>query len=206
VHITKDSDGSVALDTSFPSITATPSTYTWSSTDTGVFTIYWEIENNRGCISSLSTKYTRTTSLPCQLAASGATLTPASGSPKTNILTLNLNNTYTKSLDINQITVSWTNPSTHTMTRVDLPTSPLTAFCGPGTFASGAATCKPAFLPPTILAGATSGTKNTWSTSVAGETITLKYDFTDSTGLAGTCTFCVSPAQAITVSTSGTCP
>ena len=81
-----------------------------------------------------------------------------------------------------------------------------TAFCGPGTFASGAGTCTPSFLAPQITAGATNGTRNTWSTSVAGETITLKYDFTDTTGLAGACTFCVSPTQVITVSTSGSCP
>ena len=46
----------------------------------------------------------------------------------------------------------------------------------------------------------------TFTNFAAGETITLKYDYTDSSSLPGACTFCVSPTQSITVSTSGACP
>ena len=142
--------------------------------------------------------------MPCQLAASGATLTPSSGSPKTNKLGLNLKNTYTRGLNINQITVTWTNPGTRHVGEIQLPTG--TSFCGPGANKVSPAVCTPSFLAPQIPAGATNGTLNIWDASVAGETITLKYDFTDTVGLAGACTFCVSSAQAITVSTSGACP
>jgi prepilin-type N-terminal cleavage/methylation domain-containing protein len=205
VHVTKDSDGSVALDASFPSITSTPSTTTWSSVDTGVFTIYWEIENTRGCIASMTTKYTRTNSLPCKLSASGATLLPTSGGLKTNILTLNLTNTYTKSLTIDDITVSWTNPGTRVVNEFDLPFTPKSAYCGPSANKASGVPCVPAFSSA-ILPGATNDTKYIWNASVAGETITLKYDYTDSSSLTGVCTFCVSPTQTVTVSTSGACP
>jgi prepilin-type N-terminal cleavage/methylation domain-containing protein len=208
VHIARDTDGYGPADFLFPSITSTPSTATWLQTtnDTGVYTITYEVDNSVGCIATATAKYTRTNSLPCKLTAAGATLTPTSGGLKTNILTLNLTNTYTKGLDINKITPSWTNPGSHVLDEIDLPTSPLTSFCGPGAAKASGVGCTPTFLAPQITAGATNGTRNVWTTSMAGETITLKYDFTDTTGLAGVCTFCVSPAQTITVSTSGTCP
>ncbi len=206
VHITRDTDGYGPPDVYFPSVTAAPSTATWVQTanDTGVYTLYWEVENNRGCITSLTTKYTRTNNLPCTLSASGATLTPATGTPKQNKLGLNLTNTYSKALDVNQITVTWTNPGTRHITEIQLPTP--TSFCGPGLTKLSPAVCTPLFLAPRINPGATNGTLNVWDASVAGETITLKYDYADTSGLTGACTFCVSPTQAITVSISGSCP
>ena len=206
VHITRDSDGYGPPDVTFPSLSGTPSTATWAQTanDTGVYTLYWEAENQRGCIASATTSYTRSNSLPCKLTASSAVLAPSSGSPKTNRLSLDLTNTYSKGLDINKITVTWTNPGTRHIGEIQLPTG--TSYCGPGANKLSPAVCTPLFLAPRINPGATNGTLNVWDASVAGETITLQYDFTDSTSLPGTCTFCVSPSQAITVSSSGSCP
>jgi len=206
VHITRDSDGYGPSDIFFPSVGGSPSTATWVATanDTGVYTLYWEVENDRGCISSTSTKYTRSNSLPCKLTASAVALGPSSGSPKTNRLTLNLTNTYTKGLDINKITVVWTNPGTRHIGEIQLPTG--TSYCGPGANKLSPAVCTPAFLAPRINPGASNGTLNVWDASVAGETITLIYDYTDTVSLPGTCTFCISPALAVTTSTSGSCP
>src|SRR5439155_4884774 len=106
--------------------------------------------------------------------------------------------------DINQITVTWTNPGTRHIGEIQLPTG--TSYCGPGANKTSPAVCTPSFLAPQITAGGTNASLNIWDASVAGETITLQYNFTDTSGLSGVCTFCVTSTQTITVSTSGSCP
>ncbi len=206
-HITRDSDGFGPADYSFfPPVNGSPSTVTCpaQANDTGVYTIYWEVENDKGCISSATTRYTRTSNLPCQLTAAGAALSPSSGSPKTNKLNLTLTNVYSKGLDITRITTGWTG-GPFTLNEVDLPTSPLALYCLP--FGGNPIVCTPLFgVPPRINVASSAGNQFTWNASVATQSFTLTYDFTDTSGITGTCTFCVNSSLTISTSTTGSCP
>ena len=207
-HITRNSDGFGPADYSFyPPVNGSPSTVTWPAqvNDTGVYTIYWEVENDKGCISSTTTTYTRTNNLPCKLTAAGAALSPSSGNPKNNKLNLTLTNSYSKALTIDRITTGWTGGAS-TLNEVDLPTSPLlTTFCLPG--GTNPTACTQLFgSPPSISASASAGCQFVWNASVAAQSFTLTYEFVDTSGITGTCTFCVDASLLISTSTTGSCP
>ena len=206
VKITRNSDGAIVynelrrLPAAFPN---------WTDPgDSQLYTISFEIENNKGCLATAQVQWQRSNNLPCRLTASTpATLTPPSGGLKTNILGYTLTNTYTKNLEITQITAIWSAPGAERLTQIQLPTA--IVYCGPVTLASGQS-CAASFLPPVITSGGNAGTSNTWSASMAGKAFTMKYDFKESivsgTPLTGSCTFCVSTGLGVTTSATGTCP
>jgi len=206
-HITRNSDGYGPADYSFyPPTNGSPSVVTWPATtnDTGVYTIYWEVENDKGCVASTSTTYTRTNTLPCKLSAAGAGLSPSSGGTKFNHLNLTLTNTYSKNLTIDKITTGWTGGAS-TLNEVDLPTSPLMTYCLPG--GANPTACTQLFgVPPVINASSSAGNQFIWNASVAAQSFTLTYNFTDSSGVTGVCTICVNSSMGITISTTGSCP
>jgi prepilin-type N-terminal cleavage/methylation domain-containing protein len=206
VKITRNSDGAIV----YNELRRLPSSFpTW--TDPGVngfYTIFFEVENNKGCIATAQVQWERTNNLPCRLSASTpATLTPTTGALQKNILSYTLTNTYTKDLEITQITASWTSPGTERLNEVQLPTGVI--YCGPVSLTSGQS-CTASFLPPIITTGGSAGTKNTWSATMGGKAFTMKYDFKESvltgTPLTGSCTFCISSGLAVTTSATGTCP
>jgi hypothetical protein len=210
VKITRNVDGSIV----YNELRRLPATFpVWTDPgDSQLYTIAFEVESNKGCIATptqAQVQWQRSNNLPCRLTASSpATLTPASGALKTNILGYTLTNTYTKNLEVTQITASWSAPGTERLTQIVLPTSPAITYCGPVVLASGQSCSN--FLPPLITSGGSAGTSNTWSASMAGKAFTMKYDFRESvltgTPLTGACTFCVSSGLGVTTSATGTCP
>jgi hypothetical protein len=182
----------------------------------GNFTLYWEVENNKGCIKYLTTSFTATANLACQITPTNPNLSPTSGKPSTQNkkMSWDVINNSGKDIEIYKIDVSWTNVlGSHVLTDLEFPTgtsmvpfscsktastsSNATVDCSTFTIALGAS--------DNGLCGTSACTKNMsllWdlqivNSSNVGETVTVKYYFRDATSATGTCQFSVKPDLTI---------
>ncbi len=182
----------------------------------GTYTLYWEVENDHGCIKTKTTSFNVSANLACQITPTNPNLSPTSGKPSSQNkkLSWDIINNSGKSIDIYKVDVLWTNVlGTHTLTDLEFPTGtgmvPLT--CSKTASTSSNATLDCSGFPMTLLAtdnglcGNTSCEKNMsldWdlqivNSSNVGETVTIKYYFRDTSNTSGTCTFSVKPDLTI---------
>lgn len=198
-----------------------PCTFSFPAWDTsaaggGNFTIYWEVENNKGCIKAFPTSFTATANLACQITPTNPNLSPTSGKPsnQNKQMSWDIINNSGKNIEIFKIDVSWTNVlGSHVLTDLQFPTgtsmipfsctktastsSNATVDCSTFTIALGAT--------DNGLCGTSACQKNMsllWdlqivNTSNVGETVTVKYYFRDATSATGTCQFSVKPDLTI---------
>ena len=183
----------------------------WDSTVAGAgsYTIDWEVENNRGCIKTVTTNFTVTDNLACQITPTNPNLSPTSGKPSSlnRVMTWDIINNSGLDLDIFQIDVSWTSVLTTTRQLVSIqypagfPTLP-TLISGPTSPVIADYSLFTLLLPATAdgVCGAacvaTMALK--WDEQIVdsgnvGELVTIKYHFEDASSTTGTCQFTVKP-------------
>lgn len=205
----------------FATCSTSPCTYSFPAWDTsatggGNFTLYWEVENDKGCIKYLTTSFTATANLACQITPTNPNLSPTNGKPsnQNKKLSWDIINNSGKDIEIYKVDVSWTNVlGSHVLTDLEFPTgtsmipfsctktastsSNATVDCSTFTIAMGAT--------DNGLCGTSACKKNMsllWdlqivNTSNVGETVTIKYYFRDATSATGTCQFAVKPDLTI---------
>jgi len=190
----------------------------WDTTSTGGgnFTIYWEVENDKGCIKYLTTSFNATANLACQITPTNPNLSPTSGKPSSlnKKMSWDIINNSGKDIEIFKVDISWTNVlGSHVLTDLEFPTgtsmvpfacsktastsSNATVDCSTFTIALGAS--------DNGLCGTSACHKNMsllWdlqivNSSNVGETVTVKYYFRDATSATGTCQFSVKPDLTI---------
>ena len=182
-----------------------------SSSGPGQYTLYWEVENQHGCIYTTTTTFTVVASLACQITPTNPNFSPTSGKPSNlnkNVAWDIINNSG-KDLSITSLDITWTSSiGTHKILSIQYPTATtVTTFSGSGaaTPATASYALFPLLLPKTD--DGTCGTckvNNTLAfdtqmvnSSGAGEQIHTVYHFQDTTGTTGTCTFTVFPDLTI---------
>jgi prepilin-type N-terminal cleavage/methylation domain-containing protein len=182
-----------------------------STVGAGLYTILWEVENSHGCIQTLTTTFTVVANLACQLTPTNPNLSPTKGNPsnQNKNLSWDIMNNSGKDLSITQLDITWSNNvGTHKLETIQYPTGTTVTNFGTGavTPASASYSLFPLLLPATdngscggcsvnMMLGFDSKLTNS---AGAGELITLKYTFTDTTGTQGFCSFSVFPDLTIT--------
>jgi len=182
---------------------------TWPATtnDTGVYTIYWEVENDKGCVQTLPTRFTVMANLACQITPTNPNLSPTNGKPSNQNKTLSWDivNNAGKTLEITRTVVSWTNVlGPHTLQQLEFPTGtgmiPLT--CTKTASTTSGATVDCVVFPMAIGMAQTINMSLIWdlqivNTANVGENVTINYQFRDLSGVTGSCTFTVKPDLTI---------
>jgi len=205
----------------FATCATSPCTYSFPAWDTtatggGSFTIYWEVENDKGCIKYLTTSFTATANLACQITPTNPNLSPTNGKPsnQNKKLSWDIVNNSGKDLEIYQVDVLWTNIlGSHILTDLEFPTgtSMIPFSCTKSASTSSNATVDCSTFPIGLgmtdngLCGTSACQKNMsllWdlqivNSSNVGETVTVKYYFRDATSATGTCQFSVKPDLTI---------
>ncbi|HET6277901.1 MAG TPA: hypothetical protein VFG08_03880, partial [Candidatus Polarisedimenticolia bacterium] len=189
----------------------------WDSTaaGAGTFTIYWEVEDDKGCTGAVTSSLTVTANLACQITPTNPNLSPTNGQPSNQrkFLSWDIVNNSGKDLEITEVEVGWTSvlSATRLLTDLQYPTGTTVTSLGGGV--TTPATIDFSFFPLLLpmaadgLCGNSSCVVNMllgWDTQMvdgtgAGELITITYHFQDVTGSVGTCTFIVSPDLSIAV-------
>jgi prepilin-type N-terminal cleavage/methylation domain-containing protein len=182
----------------------------------GTYTIYWEVENNKGCIQGLSTAFTATANLACQITPTNPNLSPTSGKPSAlnKKMSWDVINNSGKNIEIYKIDVSWTNVlGSHVLTDLEFPTGtsmiPFSCVKTASTSSNATVDCSVFTIglgaTDNGLCGTSACQKNMsllWdlqivNSSNVGETVTVKYYFRDATSATGTCQFSVKPDLTI---------
>jgi prepilin-type N-terminal cleavage/methylation domain-containing protein len=183
-----------------------------STAGPGVYTINWEVENSHGCVQTLTTTFTVTANLACQITPTNPNLTPTQGSPsnQSKNLSWDIMNNSGKDLSITSINVSWSNNvGTHLLQSIQFPTGTTVTTFGSGTATPASASYS---LFPLVLSKTANGscgscmvnmmlaydTKLVNSTG-AGELITIRYTFQDASLTSGSCQFSVFPDGSLVV-------
>jgi prepilin-type N-terminal cleavage/methylation domain-containing protein len=181
---------------------------TWStaSSGPGAYTVFWEVENDKGCISALTTTFNVTANLACQITPTNPNLSPTSGKPgnQNKSLSWDIINNSGKDLEILSIEVSWTNVlGPHTLTQLDYPTGtamiPFTCTKTLSTTSDATVACG---FPLGLAVAQATNMALTWDlqivdTSNVGENVTIKYNFQDTSLAIGSCQFTVKPDLTI---------
>jgi hypothetical protein len=182
---------------------------TWPTTSSapGTYSVFWEAENDKGCISTLTTTFTVTANLACQITPTNPNLSPTTGKPsdQNKKLSWDIVNNAGKALEIFQVDVTWTNVlGPHTLTQLDFPTGTgmLPFSCSLSASTTSGATVDCALFPLALGASQTVNMSLTWDLQIVdkdnvGETVTIKYSFKDATSATGTCQFSVKPDLTI---------
>jgi len=198
--------------------------YTFPSWDTtaagaGIYTIYWEVEASNGCIySAPPATFTVVANLACQISPTNPNLSPTSGKPSSlnHNMAWDIVNNSGKDLNLTRIDISWSQNvlGNHKIVYLQYPTGTTVTTWGTG-YQSVVAPSKstatadyssfPQLLPAT--ANGICGTCKinmllSFDTQIVdttnnGETLTIKYYFTDTTNAAGTCQFDIKPDLTI---------
>jgi len=189
-----------------------PAWDTTASAD-GLYTIYWEVENQKGCVKILTTTFTATANLACQITPTNPNLSPTSGKPSSlnHKLAWSIINNSGKDLDITRLDVSWTSSlGVHKLQTVEYPTGTVVTNLGAGAATPAAMDYSifPLLVPATAngICGTAACVVNMalqWDTTIinafnSGELITIKYTFTDASSTNGSCTFAVKPDLTFT--------
>ncbi|MCI0568669.1 MAG: prepilin-type N-terminal cleavage/methylation domain-containing protein [Acidobacteria bacterium] len=181
----------------------------------GTYTVYIEVENSNGCVNYRTQTLIVNSTLACQISPANPNLSPTTGTiggVKKSDLSWDVINNAAKDLFIDRIDVSWTNtlgfdplvqsfeyptgitPPSYTWTTP--PASPATT----NTFSV------PLFFDRFSDSGSPVNVKLNFTNSLvnssgnSGETITIRFNFHDSSGTTGSCTFQVI-AKDLAVST-----
>jgi hypothetical protein len=189
----------------------------WDSTadSIGTYTIYWEVEDNKGCVGTSTSSMTVTAFLACQITPTNPNLSPTSGKPsnQNKFLSWDIINTSGKDLEITEVQVGWTAilSSTRLMTELQYPTGTTVTSLGGGV--PSPATVDFSFFPLLLPMGADGLCGNSacvvnmllgWDTQMVdnkgvGELLTITYNFRDASSATGSCTFTVAPDLTIAV-------
>jgi prepilin-type N-terminal cleavage/methylation domain-containing protein len=213
-RIVRNSDGVEvynAVDTSYPFNDGGLPDWNTTLWGAGDYTIYWEVENSRGCVGSLTTIFHVAANLACQITPTNPNLSPTSGKPSSQNkkLSWDIINNSGKTLTINSLDVAWTSVicvapgCIRKLTSVEYPTG-TTQLTDLGTGKTTTAVVNfTGFPPPTLPSAATINMSLLWdvqivNTSNVGEDVTITYHFTDTTSATGTCTFTVKPDLTFT--------
>lgn len=189
----------------------------WDSTadGAGTYTIYWEVEDDKGCTGASSSSLTVTANLACQITPTNPNLSPTNGKPsnQNKFLSWDIVNNSGKDLEITEVEVDWTSnlSASRLLTDLQYPTGTTVTSLGGGV--TRPATVDFSFFPLLLPMGADGLCGNSscvvnmtlgWDVQVVdtagtGELITITYKFRDATSAVGTCTFSVSPDLTIAV-------
>ncbi len=183
-----------------------------STSGAGVYTINWEVENNHGCVQTLTTTFTVTAALACQITPTNPNLSPTTGKPSNQDknLSWDIMNNSGKDLSITSINVTWSNNTgTHLLETIQYPTGTTVTSFGAGTATPATASYS---LFPLVLSKTVDGTCGTCKLNLmlgfdtklvnatgAGELITIKYNFQDASSVTGSCQFSVFPDLSVVV-------
>jgi len=170
----------------------------------GTYTVFIEVENSNGCVNFRTQTLTVNSTLACQISPANPNLSPTTGTiggVKKSDLSWDIINNSGKDLYIDRIDLSWTNtlgfnpliqsfayPSIITPPSYTWPVA-LSSPASTGTFSS------PLFFdrfsdstsPVNVKLDFTNSLVN--SSGNAGETITIRFNFHDTSGTSGSCTF-----------------
>jgi hypothetical protein len=170
----------------------------------GTYTVYIEVENSTGCVNYRTQTLVVSSTLACQISPANPNLSPTTGTiggVKKSDLSWDIVNNAAKDLFIDRIDVSWTdtlgfNPLIQSFeypTGITPPsytwTTPLASPATTNTFSL------PLFFDRFSTAGSPVNVKVNFTNSLvnssgnAGETITIRFNFHDSSGTTGSCTF-----------------
>jgi prepilin-type N-terminal cleavage/methylation domain-containing protein len=183
-----------------------------SAAGPGVYTIMWEVETNKGCVQTTTTRFTVVANLACQITPTNPNLSPTTGKPSAlnKNLAWDIINNSGKDLDIVGIDVDWTaNLGSHLLTAIQFPTGAVVSNLGSGVSPVATADFS---LFPLVLPAASNGSCGTchinmtlgFDTSIlnssgTGELVTVQYRFTDISGASGLCRFTVYPDLTVVV-------
>ena len=183
-----------------------------SASGPGVYTINWEVENSHGCVFTLTTTFTVTAALACQITPTNPNLSPTTGKPSNQDknLSWDIMNNSGKDLSITSMNISWSNNvGTHLLQTIQYPTGTTVTSFGAGTATPAAASYS---LFPLVLSKTADGSCGTCKVNImlgfdstlvnssgAGELITIKYNFQDTSGTTGSCQFSVFPDMSVVV-------
>lgn len=205
----------------FTTCGSSPCTFSFPAWDTtasggGNFTLYWEVENDKGCIKYLTTSFTATANLACQITPTNPNLSPTSGKPSAlnKKMSWDVINNSGKNIEIYKIDASWTNVlGSHVLTDLEFPTGtsmiPFSCVKTASTSSNATVDCSVFTIglgaSDNGLCGTSACMKNMsllWdlqivNSSNVGETVTVKYYFRDATSATGTCQFSVKPDLTI---------
>jgi prepilin-type N-terminal cleavage/methylation domain-containing protein len=183
-----------------------------SASGAGVYTINWEVENSHGCVQTLSTTFTVTAALACQITPTNPNLSPTTGTPSNldKNLSWDIMNNSGKDLSITSMNVTWSNNvSVHKLLTIQYPSGTTVTSFGTGTVTPATASYS---LFPLVLSKTADGTCGTCKVNImlgfdsklvnssgVGELITIKYNFTDASSVTGSCQFSVFPDMSVVV-------
>jgi hypothetical protein len=170
----------------------------------GTYTVYIEVENSVGCVNYRTQTLTVSSVLACQISPANPNLSPTTGTAggfKKSDLTWDIINNSGKDLFIDRIDLSWTNtlgfnpliqafsyptgitPPSFTWSVANVSPASTGTFTSPLFFDRFSA----AGSPVNVMLDFSNSLVN--SSGSAGETITVKFIFHDSSGVNGSCTF-----------------
>jgi hypothetical protein len=186
---------------------------TWptASSGPGTYSVFWEAENDKGCISTLTTTFTVTANLACQITPTNPNLSPTQGkaSDQNTKLSWDIVNNSGKDLTITRLEVSWTSVlGEHRLLNIEYPDGSIVT-----NFASGSASPALAdysLFPLLFPVNSSSNCSQQhcirmavqWDTQIVnkfnvGETVTVRYVIQDASGSTGSCSFSIKPDLTI---------
>jgi hypothetical protein len=184
-----------------------------SASGPGIYTINWEVENSHGCIQTMTTTFTVTAALACQITPTNPNLSPTKGnaSNQDKNLSWDIMNNSGKDLSITQINVTWSNNiGIHKLESIQFPSGTTVTSFGTGVVTPASANYS---FFPLLLSKTADGSCGGCSVNMmlgydssladsktgAGELITIRYTFQDASSTTGTCQFSVFPDLSIVI-------
>lgn len=179
-----------------------------SAVGNGTYSIFWEVENDSGCIQTLATSFEVSDTLACQITPLFPDMSPTKGNPtnQNTRLEWDIVNNAGKDLEIMRIEVSWTAVrGAHRLLTIEYPTGSVVKNYSGGLLAAADAdfSILPLLFPVNSSAGCSGSNcvrmAMQWDTSLldgstgVGETITVRYTIRDSSGTTGSCSFTIKP-------------
>jgi hypothetical protein len=174
-----------------------------ASASPGTYTVYIEVENSNGCVNYRTQTLIVDSVLACQISPANPNLSPTTGQAggdKKSDLTWEIINNAAKDLFIDRIDVAWTdtlgfNPSLNGFFYPDVISPASKSWVPAATSPATGTFSLPLFLDRLNNTTSPVPVKLDFSNSLvsssgnAGETITIRFGFHDSTGTNGSCTF-----------------
>lgn len=207
IHIAPSAGGADVYDQTVTSYPFSFPAWNASTASPGNYTAYIEVENSKGCINFRTQTLIVDSVLSCQISPANPNLTPTTGKAggtNQSDLTFDVINNAAKDLFIDSINFTWTNTLGFDpqLTSFSYPTgiSPPNKVFSP----AAASPATAAFTPPLFFDQFSDNSSpvnvmidftNTVATKSGGETITIRFNFHDTTNTSGSCTFQVIAAD-----------
>jgi prepilin-type N-terminal cleavage/methylation domain-containing protein len=183
-----------------------------SAVGNGTYSIFWEVENDSGCIQTLATSFEVSDTLACQITPMFPDLSPTKGSPtdQNTRLEWDIVNNAGKDLEIIRIEASWTSiRGEHRLLAIEYPSGTVVKSYQGGLL-GGLVDAVFSIFPLLFPVDSSSGCSGNncvrmamqWDTSLldnstgVGETITVRYTIRDSSGTTGSCSFTIKPESS----------